>query len=63
MLLIARREYFAYTRTIGFWLSMLVLPGFILLGSALPGYMKQAAPTRQVAIAAGPATVCFSARS
>jgi len=50
LFLIARREYFAYTRTVGFWLSMLVLPGFILLGSMLPGYMKQAAPTRQVAI-------------
>jgi ABC-2 type transport system permease protein len=50
LLLIARREYFAYTRTIGFWLSMLVLPGFILLGSMLPAYMKEAAPTRQVAI-------------
>jgi len=50
LFLIARREYFAYTRTIGFWLSMLVLPGFILLGSALPGYMKNSAPTRQIAI-------------
>jgi len=50
LLLIARREYFAYTRTIGFWLSMLVLPGFILLGASLPGYMREAAPTRQVAI-------------
>jgi ABC-2 type transport system permease protein len=48
--LIAKREYFAYARTVGFWLSMLVLPGFILLGSSLPGYMKNAAPTRQVAI-------------
>lgn len=50
LFLIARREYFAYTRTVGFWLSMLVLPGFILLGSMLPAYMKEAAPTRQVAI-------------
>jgi ABC-2 type transport system permease protein len=50
LLLIARREYFAYTRTVGFWLSMLVLPGFILLGGMLPAYMKDAAPTRQVAI-------------
>lgn len=50
LFLIARREYFAYTRTVGFWLSMLVLPGFILLGGMLPAYMKNAAPTRQVAI-------------
>ena len=50
LFLIARREYFAYTRTVGFWLSMLVLPGFIVLGAMLPAYMKNAAPTRQVAI-------------
>ncbi len=61
LFLIARREYFAYARTIGFWLSMLVLPAFVLLGASLPGYMKNAAPTRYVAIvdqsgqAAGPA--------
>ncbi|MBX7248721.1 MAG: ABC transporter permease [Caulobacteraceae bacterium] len=50
LFLIARREYFAYTRTVGFWLSMLVLPGFILLGGMLPAYMKNAAPTRNIAI-------------
>jgi ABC-2 type transport system permease protein len=50
LFLIARREYFAYTRTVGFWLSMLVLPGFIVLGGFLPQYMKDAAPTRHVAI-------------
>lgn len=50
LFLIAGREYFAYAKTVGFWLSMLVLPGFIVLGGMLPAYMKNAAPTRQVAI-------------
>lgn len=50
LFLIARREYFAYARTIGFWLSMLVLPAFVLLGGMLPGYIKNASPTRSVAI-------------
>ena len=50
LFLIARREYFAYTRTVGFWLSLLVLPAFVLLGGSLPAYMKNAAPTRTVAV-------------
>jgi len=50
MFLIARREYFAYARTVGFWLSMLVLPMFILLGASLPGYMRDSAPLRHVAV-------------
>ena len=50
LLMIASREYFAYAKTVGFWLSMLVLPGFMVLGGFLPAYMKDAAPTRQVAI-------------
>jgi ABC-2 type transport system permease protein len=50
LFLIARREYFAYARTIGFWLSMLVLPAFVVLGGMLPGYMKNASPVRAVAI-------------
>jgi len=50
LILIARREYFAYARTIGFWLSMLVLPAFVVLGGMLPGYMKNASPVRTVAV-------------
>ncbi|NEX93305.1 ABC transporter permease, partial [Caulobacter sp. 17J65-9] len=50
MLLIARREYFAYARTVGFWLSMLALPALMLLGGMMPAMIKNAAPTRTVAI-------------
>lgn len=38
LLLIARREYLAYTRTVGFWISLIVLPMIIAL-SALSGTM------------------------
>ncbi|WP_222934258.1 ABC transporter permease [Caulobacter sp. 17J80-11] len=50
MLLIARREYFAYARTVGFWLSMLALPALMLLGGMMPAMIKNASPTRTVAI-------------
>ncbi len=49
-LLIARREFMAYVRTFGFWLSLLALPFFALLGSQLPGFMQRAEPVRTIAI-------------
>jgi ABC-2 type transport system permease protein len=51
LLLIARREYAAYTRTVGFWLSLIIVPTFMVLGSQVPTLLKDAAPTRAVAIA------------
>ena len=48
--LIARREYGAYAKTVGFWLSLLAFPLFGVLGGAIPLLMKSAEPTRQVAL-------------
>ena len=36
ILLIARREYGAYAKTVGFWLSLLAFPLFAVLGGVLP---------------------------
>lgn len=49
-LLIARREFLAYARTVGFWLSLLALPIFAVLGGALPALIRGAEPVRAVAI-------------
>ena len=35
-LLIARREFMAYAKTVGFWLSLLAFPLFGALGGAIP---------------------------
>lgn len=49
-LLIARREYGAYARTVGFWLSLLAFPLFAVLGGAVPILMKSNEPVRAVAV-------------
>ncbi|MFK0298816.1 ABC transporter permease [Brevundimonas sp. NPDC090276] len=49
-LLIARREYMAYAKTVGFWLSLLAFPLFGALGGAIPILMSHAEPTRSVAL-------------
>lgn len=49
-LLIARREYGAYARTVGFWLSLLAFPMFAVLGGAVPILMKSGEPVRAVAL-------------
>ncbi len=49
-LLIARREFMAYAKTVGFWLSLLAFPLFGVLGGAIPLLMKNAEPVRQVAL-------------
>jgi len=41
---IAAREYIAYVRTVGFWLSMLALPLGMGLVSGASGYMEASAP-------------------
>ena len=50
MLLIARREFLAYARTVGFWLSLLAFPIFAVLGGAVPLLLQTSEPVRQVAI-------------
>lgn len=50
ILLIARREYAAYARTVGFWLSLLALPLFAVLGAAVPMLIKNSEPVRAVAL-------------
>ncbi|NBB51574.1 ABC transporter permease [Rhizobium sp. CRIBSB] len=49
-LLIARREYFAYTKTVGFWLSLLAFPLFAVLGGAIPILIRTSEPVRAVAL-------------
>ena len=49
-LLIAGREFMAYAKTVGFWLSLLAFPLFGALGGAIPILMKHAEPARAVAL-------------
>ncbi|MGO4411294.1 MULTISPECIES: ABC transporter permease [unclassified Brevundimonas] len=49
-LLIARREFMAYAKTVGFWLSLLAFPLFGALGGVIPILMSHAEPVRQVAL-------------
>lgn len=50
ILLIARREFLAYAKTVGFWLSLLAFPLFAVLGGAVPMLMKHAEPVREAVI-------------
>jgi ABC-2 type transport system permease protein len=50
ILLIARREYAAYAKTVGFWLSLLAFPLFAVVGGAIPVLIKSSEPVRQVAL-------------
>ncbi len=50
MLLIARREYGAYARTVGFWLSLLAFPLFAVLGGGFGVLVRNAEPVRAVAV-------------
>ena len=49
-LLIARREYVAYAKTVGFWLSLLALPLFAVLGGGIPLLIRSAEPIKTVAV-------------
>ena len=56
ILLIARREYGAYARTVGFWLSLLAFPMFAVLGGGIPLLIKSSEPVNEVVlIEEGPA--------
>lgn len=61
-LLIARREYIAYAKTVGFWLSLLAFPMFAVLGGAIPLLIRSSEPVRAVAvIEEGPAAAGLAA--
>ena len=49
-LLIARREFAAYAKTVGFWLSLLAFPIFAVLGGVIPVMMASGQPVRQVVV-------------
>lgn len=60
--LIARREYGAYAKTVGFWLSLLAFPLFAVLGGAVPILIRSSEPVRAVAvIEEGPQAVGLAA--
>lgn len=50
ILLIARREYAAYAKTVGFWLSLLALPFFAVLGVSIPFMIRSSEPVRAVVL-------------
>ena len=50
ILLIARREYGAYARTVGFWLSLLAFPMFAVLGGGIPLLIKSSEPVNEVVL-------------
>lgn len=49
---IARREYLSYVATVGFWLSLALVPAFMAAGVVLPAVFERASPVRYVAIVA-----------
>jgi ABC-2 type transport system permease protein len=50
LLKIARREYIAYVRTVGFWLSMVLMPIGIGLAGGAPMLLDKSAPTPTLTI-------------
>ncbi len=48
--LIARREYLSYVATPGFWISLAMVPLFMLLGIAVPLLLEGSTPTRYFSI-------------
>ena len=50
ILLIARREYVAYAKTVGFWLSLLAFPLFAVLGGGIPLLVRSSEPVKTVAL-------------
>lgn len=47
---IAVREYLAYVRTVGFWLSLALLPIGLAVGGALPGLIERSASQQTLAV-------------
>lgn len=50
-LLIARREYLAFVKTVGFWLSLVTLPVLIVAIIAVPLLLRQTAPVTVLSVA------------
>ena len=50
ILLIARREYLSYVATWGFWLSLLAVPIFAVIGGMIPALIESSQPTRYFAV-------------
>ena len=48
--LIARREYLSYVATVGFWLSLLAVPIFAVIGGSIPALIEGSQPTRYYAV-------------
>ena len=48
--LIARREFFAYVTTVGFWLSVTLVPFFMTFGAMMPQILAAAKPPTHFAI-------------
>ena len=49
-LLIAWREFMAYAKTVGFWLSLLAFPVFAVIGGSIPVLMDRSQPERAVVL-------------
>ncbi len=50
--LIARREYLSYVATWGFWLSLALVPVFMIVGLLIPTLVESASPTRYYTVIA-----------
>jgi ABC-2 type transport system permease protein len=50
LLRIAAREYGAYVRTVGFWLSMLMMPVVGALAFGAPAYLEKTSPLPSIAV-------------
>lgn len=50
LLTIAVREYLAYVRTVGFWLSLCLMPVILLLSSQAPSLMAKSSPKPAIAL-------------
>jgi ABC-2 type transport system permease protein len=50
LLKIARREYLAYIRTLGFWLSMLLMPLGLFVAAGAPMLLERSAPIPTLAV-------------
>jgi ABC-2 type transport system permease protein len=51
LLIIASREYLSYARTVGFWLSLTIMPLAFGAAAFLPTMMERATPARTLAVA------------
>ena len=50
LLKIAGREYVAYVKTVGFWLSMLMMPVIGAISIGAPAYLEKTAPPPVIAV-------------